>query len=924
MNIRLYIFLLAGCVLAGNKTAQAQQADDSVRVAYGKAQLRSLTYSVSTVKSADIANRTVYSTGNALYGMLPGLTVRQATSEPGNDAPSFLLRGISTTKSNAPLVMVDGIERDINDVQLEDIESIAVLKDAAAAVMYGVRGANGVIVVTSKRGRAGKLKIGAKVEQGIQTPLRKPSFVSSAQYAKLYNEALGNDGFPAQFSPAQIAAYGSGSRYFYPDVDWQSEIARDFAPGTRANVNVSGGDRIATYYVSLGYFHQGGLYKNTDRNEGYSTNQYLDNISFRSNIDLAVNRNWTFNMDIAGRIYQENAPVSSAASIWDMVYKYPSHLFPVYVEDGVYGGSSVYPDNPVGYINSRGYRRNNSRVIQSTFSTRYSLDDYIKGLTAGARFSSDNFYTNTEGYNRSFAVRELLGEDAQGKPVLSPLIGKNANLTPMTASGDPTGDVQEKRSTFETFLEYQRAFNVDHQLNAVLVYHQDRLITGAQSPYNYQFISGRVHYGYRSRYFAEIGASYSGTEAFPKGHRFGLFPAVSAAWMLSEEGFLKNNRVISQLKLRASAGAVGNSAIGERFSDRRQYTNSGTYYFGNTNAGQSGLYEGVIPNQDFTWETAYKYDGGLDIQLFKKLEASFTYFFQRRKNILVPESLLLPEIFGGSLPNVNAGITNNQGIEASLAWSQQKKDFGYRVRVNASYVTDKLVYLPEALQPYSYLYKTGQRINQPFMLEALGFFNDAEDIKNNPVQTFGLVQPGDIKYKDQNKDNRIDEFDMIPVKQPAQPSWDLGLQLGFNYRGFDLGAVFQAQAGRSIYLGNNPALFWPLYDRSARISTYPKQFWTEETKNTADYPRLTTMENKNNYRPSTFWYVNGNFLRLRSLDLGYTLSADWLKKIKLSQARIFLQGMNLFTLDHLHYADPEVQSGYPVMKSYNAGISLQF
>ncbi|MGN7723449.1 SusC/RagA family TonB-linked outer membrane protein [Chitinophaga sp. 22620] len=924
MNMRLYIFGLAGLLLAGAGNTRAQQVEDSVQVAYGRVQKKTVTYSISTAGPAEIANKSVYTTGNALYGLLPGLTVQQRTGEPGNDAPAFLLRGVSTTKTNTPLMIVDGIERDINDVQLEDITSIAALKDAAAAIMYGIRGANGVIVVTTKRGIAGKLKINAKVEQGFQTPVRVPQFVSSAQYVQLYNQALRNDGLPALYTPQQIEAYQSGDRYFYPDVDWQSEIARNFAPGTKANVNVSGGDKIATYYVSLGYFRQGGIYKNTGGNEGYSTNQFLDNISFRSNIDLAVNRRWSFSMDIAGRIYQENAPASTATAIWDAVYQYPSHLFPVFVEDGVYGGTAVYPDNPAGLIRSKGYRKTNNRLINTTLSTRYDLGDFVKGLSAGARYSSDNFYTNVEGYNMSFSVRELLGQDAEGKPILSPAIGKNTNLTPITADGNPTSDAQDKRNTFETFLEYSRTLANRHQLNATLVYHQDRLITGAQSPYNYQFVSGRVNYGFNNRYFAEIGASYSGTEAFPKGNRFGFFPAVSAAWLLSEEKFLKNNPYINLLKLRVSAGTVGNSAVGERFSDRRQYSSSGSYSFGNTNASQSGLYEGVIPNPDFTWETALKYDAGIDLRLLQHLDVSLTYFFQERKDILVSGSLLLPEIFGGSLPSVNAGITRNQGFEASLFYSQQKKDWGYRAGLNVGYVKDKVQYLPEAVQPYSYLYKAGQPVNQPYMLEAVGFFNSEDEIRNSPEQTFGPVKPGDIRYKDQNNDNRIDGYDIIPMQHSAQPAWNLGLLLSVSCRGFDLGATFEAQLGRSIYLGNEPYLFWPLYNYSARISTYPKQFWTEETKQTADYPRLTTIENKNNYRPSSFWYVNGDFLRLRSLDLGYTLPAGLLERIKISQARVFVRGMNLFTLDHLHYADPEVQSGYPVMKSYNAGISLQF
>lgn len=934
MKFKIYINLLAGGLLFSNLgAAEAQTLQRTVNssdsltvipVAYGRATKQNVTYSVSTIQGSDIINNSVYAAGNTLYGKLPGLAVLQRTSEPGNDAPTLYLRGRSTTATNTPLIMVDGIERDLNDVPVEDIASISVLKDAAATVLYGIRGANGAILVTTRRGVTGDLKINAKLEQGFQTPTRVPTFVNSAQFVKLYNQALINDGLAPQYTDEQIAGYESGDRYYYPNVNWQDEVAKEYAPGSKANINVSGGDKIGTYFVSLGYFHQGGIYKNTQMNEGYSTNEFLDNVSFRSNLDLNASKNWSFGLDLSGRIYQRNSPSVSSSTIWDMIYKYPSHLFPVYVQDGVYGGTSVYPNNIVGYINSQGYHRQNNRLINSTLSTKYDFGDWVKGLSAGTRFSTDNYYANAEGHEKSFLVRELLGQDASGQPVLSPAIGTNGQLQPLASNGNPINDEQNRRNTFEANLQYSPQLGNSNSFNALVMYHQDRQITGAASPFNYQFISGRVNYGYHNRYFAEVGASYSGTEAFPKGHRFGFFPAASVAWVLSEENFLKDNPVVNLLKLRLSAGAVGNSSVGERFSDLRQYVNSGTYYFGSANAGQGGIYEGVTPNKNFTWETSYKYDAGLDTRLFNSLDASLTYFFEKRKDILVSWSTILPAIYGSNLPNINAGTIHNHGFEGSLFYTKQQVNWGYRAGLNASYVTDKIKYFPEAPQPYDYLYKTGNRVNQPYMLEAIGFFNSVDEINSSPEQTFGPVKPGDIKYKDQNGDGRIDEFDIVPLKNSALPTWDLGLDLGFNYKGFDISAFFQGQLGRSIYLGNEPYLFWPLYNDSARISAYPDEFWTEETKNTATYPRLTTIENKNNYRASSLWYVNGNFLRMRMLDIGYSLPKHAIRRAGLSSARIFVRAMNLFTLDHLDYADPEVQSGYPVMKSYNAGISLQF
>lgn len=939
MNSNIYKILIVICLCALMVQVNAQSSkkatltkdsivtytDETINVAYGTAKKQSITYSTSSVNQKDIKNNSVYLSGNALFGKLPGLAVLQRTSEPGADAPAFYLRGRSTTKGNSALFIVDGIERDINDVQLEDIESITLLKDASAAVIFGIRGANGVINVVTKRGKTGPLVINGKVEQGVLSPTRTPSFRSSADYVKLYNQALTNDGLSPLYTLDQIAGYESGDRYNYPDVNWRNEVTNKTASGTKANIDVSGGDKTATYYVSLGYFHQGGIYKNTDMNEGYSTNIGLDNVSFRSNLDLNVNKNWLFSLDLNGRVNQKNAPNSSTSSTWDMISKYPAHLFPVYVEEGVYGGTAVYPNNLVGYINSRGYRRTNNRVINSTLSTNYNFEDVVEGLTAGMRFSADNFYTNQEGYSKEFAVKELLGKDASGNPILSSAIGKNGNLETLSSSGYPLNDAQTKRNTFEGNLQYDPNIGQNHKLSNQLIYHQDRLVIGSESPYNYQFLSGRINYGYMNRYFVEVGASYSGTEAFPDGNRFGFFPAVSAAWDISQENFLKGIKSINYLKLRASAGIVGNADVGERFSDRRQYINfSEGYRFGSANANQTGLYPGVIANNSFTWETANKYDIGVDAKLFNTLDVSFTYFFEKRKDILISEANLVPGIFGADLPNINAGITNNHGFEAALSFTKQKADWGYRTGLNVSYSTNKVEYFPESAQPFDYLYKTGKRISQPFMLEAIGFFSSIADIQSSPEQTFGPVQPGDLKYKDQNGDGRIDNFDVIAIKNTTLPTWDLGFDLGFSFKNFDLNAFFQAQLGRDLYLGNEPLLFWPLANDGAKISTYPKQFWTVGNQATADYPRLSTQENKNNYRESSFWYVNGNFIRLRSVDLGYNLSSQLAKKVKMSSARIFVRGMNIFTADHLKYADPEVLAGYPVMKSYNLGLSVQF
>lgn len=926
-TVCLVLILLVGTDLAVAQVSRSIDETDSlssanqiIPVAYGTTTKQALTYSISTIGNKDIIRNAVFTPANALYGKLPGLTFLQNTSEPGNDEPSLFLRGQSTTKSSTPLILVDGIERALENVMLEDIENITVLKDAASSVIYGVRGANGVVLVTTKRGQEGRLKIAASAEQLFLSPSRIPEFLSSAEYVKLYNQALASDGLAPLFTPEQIRGYEAGNSFDYPNVDWYKEIAKDYTTGTKANLQVSGGDKKATYFVSLGYFKQNGIYKNTDMNEGYSTNLSVDNVSFRSNLNLNVNKNWSFRLDFSGRIYQNNSPRTATATLWEIVYKYPAHLFPTYAQDKVYGGTSIYPNNPIGYINSTGYRNINNRAIYTTLSTAYNFDDLLKGLSAGLSYSVDNSYVNNEGYTRDFAVREVVGKGADGKPLLSPSIGTNTNIMPF----GPKDDIQARRNTFEGTIDYRPYIGENQTFSTQLIYHQDQRFTGTVSPYAYQFGAGRMNYSYLNRYFGEIGVSYSGTEAFPKGHRFGFFPAASAGWVISEEDFLKRHPAINFLRLRGSAGIVGNSAVDERFSDRRQYVTNDGYYFGSSNASQPGLYAGVIGNANFTWETAYKYEGGIDVTLFKELDLSLTGFFQKRKDILIAEDALVPGIFGGVLSNFNAGIVHNHGLEGSLGYRRQKDNLGYGIVFNASYVTNKLADFPEVAQPYDYLYKTGHPINQPFMLEAIGFFTSAQDIANSPLQTYGRVQPGDLKYKDQNGDGLIDAFDEVALNTGKLPNWDLGLNLSFNFKNFDINVFFQGQLGRSIYLGDEPLLFWPMNANNGKIATYAKEVWTEQTQATATYPRLSTLENKNNYRQSSFWYVNGDFLKMRSVDLGYNLPKRVIQYAKIRNARIFVRGMNLLTVDHLKYTDPEVLSGYPVMKSFSAGLNLQF
>jgi TonB-linked SusC/RagA family outer membrane protein len=926
INYLLFVTPISAQPISENLSIRSDSVDNQQNeiqyLLYGKMPKRNVTSSVSSLTGKDIEKNSVYSLGNALFGKIPGLIVSQSGGEPGNDAPGFNVRGIGTFGwSKAPIVIVDGFERDLNSVSVFDVESISVLKDAAATSLYGIRAANGVIMVTTKRGVAGKSRLNVDVTQGIQSPIRLPEFVNSAQFAKMYNQALVNDGLPERYSADNLAGYENGDRLYYPDVDWMKEMIRKYTPSSLVNISSSGGNSIAKYYVSIGYLNSSGIYKNTNMNDGYSTNSNLDRINFRSNVEVNLIQDLVLRLNLGGQINDVNSPRMATSDIWNRLYDYPTHLFPVYVGNNLYGGTSTYPDNPMGYINSRGYRTNHNRFFQSDLDLKYNFAKFIKGLSAGVRVCFDNQYNVNDAWSKTFSVYQVSKDPVSGNPLISAPIGSNTNLTYTS----PYGDSQNRRSTLEAYSEYKTTLMNKHFLDVLVMYFQTRQVIGKENPYNNQAVNGRVKYSYENRFFGELSASYSGNEAFAKGKRFGLFPAISGAWIISEEKFLKNNTFLNYLKARGSAGVVGTSRVENRFGFRQLYVGSGTYYFGSSNAGVSGITESTISNPNLTFEKSYQYEVGIDAQLFYLLDISIAVFRHNRTDILTSQSTTVPSVFGGSLPSINKGKVRNQGIEATINWKKQNINSGYFAKLNLSYIKDRVILMEEEVVPAGseYYYRTGMPVYYSYGLQAIGLFESDQDITGSPVQQFGPVKPGDIKYYDRNKDGVINNYDVGPICNGTIPTLEMGFELGFNLKGFDFQAMLQAQVNRNINLASYSNLFFPLRTNQ-KISTYVKDPWTQENKETASYPRLTTIDNANNYRSSSYWFRNGDFLKLRSIEIGYTFPEEFVNRIRLSQTRLFLRGMNLLTLDHFKYSDPENISGYPAMKSYNIGLKLQF
>ena len=903
--------------------------NEEVNLGIGTQTRRNVIAGVSTVSGDQIRKNSTTSPSLALYGMIPGLIVEDKTGEFGNFTPNFFIRGRATmgSASNVPIVMVDGFERNIDDLAMDDIESITVLKDAAATAIYGMRGANGVILVNTKRGHEGRIRFTVDFEQGFQTAYRIPDFVNSATYAQMYNQALTNDGFDPKYSQADINGYMAGNSLSYPDEQWQKSLVKSIAPSTEVNATARGGNKIACYYVSLGYAHNNGLFDRTDEeSDKYSTTAKYDRMNFRTNLDIVAIDHLDFKIDVSGMITERNAPRYGSADIWNKLYTAPQNEFPMYLPNGNLGGTAAYSSNPMGYLNNSGYRKIQDRFINTNMSVEYHLQGALKGFSVGARYAYDNGWYTRQLFSKTFAVQELLGMNNDGTPLYSSAIGTNSQI-----SYGIGADEQSRRESFEGFATYKKVFNERHDVSAIVTYHQDKITTDSSEPIGTQYIAGRVSYALENKYLADVSLSYSGSEAFSKDNRFALFPAVSLGWIMSDESFMKQFKAVNYLKIRTSAGVVGNSSLGSgaRFSYRyTSSTTSGNYYFGTTPGGLVGRTPGRIANPDMKPEKAFKFDFGAETLLFNALHVSANYFFENRYDILSDRGTEISSTLGTSMANINAGRTHTHGIEVGLGYSKQlNKDWSVYSNLNFVWFKDQVKEKLETALPdnSTYQYHVGHTVGSTLGLVALGLFQSQEEIDNSPTQMFGNYQPGDIKYKDVNGDGVVDDYDRVYDNGYSIPNVDMGWTLGASWKNFDISALFHLQMGKDIYLGDASSLTWPLNSGSYRMTQWvaDQNPWTVENAATANYPRLSTVTSTNNFRRSSYWIENGDRLRLRQLEIGYTLPQHISKKVALSNVRFYMRGMNLFSLDHIKFVDPAAMSGDPMLRSYYIGFNVK-
>ena len=918
------LLLMCGAFLA---EASFPTAPDTTRVhvAYGEQERIEASSAFSTIRGEELGKSQVTTLSNALFGRVPGLTAMSKSGEIGYDEANIWLRGRHTSGDNGFMILVDGYEvSGFNQLTAEEIESITYLKDAPALALYGMNGGNGVLLITTKRGCPdhGKLKISVTGRFGVQIPRYVPSFNGSYEYATLYNEALANDGLPALYTPRQLEGYRTGENpYLYPDVDWYDEILKGSGHIQDYTVSFSGADRYANYYVMAGFMENKGLYKGTDGE--HNSNIGFQRINFRANADIFITKMLTAQVNLGGRIEDRKFPQVGTGTLWKNMATYAPNLYPVRTPEGYFTGSAKFPDNPVANLLGLGWSSRHAYDVQASARLSHRLDFVTRGLSAFAGISMNASYQNGYAKTRSYAYYEPIRTTgvSGADEVYFEKRGNDTDLSVWTGS-----DSETSRMYLQAGFEYDRHFGEDHHLSGLLMYQQNtRSVLGQQALYAQQLIAGRVDYAYKRKYLLEAVVSYNGSENYAEGHRFGVFPAASVGWVVSNENFLKDNRTLNFLKFRASAGLVGNNRGASRFAYEQYWgtaSNQG-YYFGSAVKYHEAYVQLALANPELTWEKSAIYNAGLETRWFdNRLAFDIDLFLENRYDILVDNRNRIPSFSGINFNTpVNRGKVRNWGTELSLMYYGRAGEVGYYVGGTFSFARNRIVASYETPRAESYMYRQGHPVNQPFGLEAIGFFRDESDIENSPRQTFTQVRPGDLKYRDQNGDNIIDVNDEVAIGRPTVPEISYGIKLGVEWKGFDLQLLFDGLTNYSLYLSDYN--FWPFVN-NANISDWAAEGrWTPQNSASATFPRLTTQANTNNYRSSDFWVRDMSLFRLRNLELGYTFRP---KSKVFGDMRFYVSGFNLFTAHNLDLdINPETRSyGYPTCTTFSVGLNVSF
>lgn len=975
-----YIGYVAQTVTAANGMVITLQSDGNVlqeveivQQGFGTKSRLSNVASISQVNGLTLRQSPTASVQNALAGRLPGLFQLQGSGQPGKDAADIFIRGISTyaNVSTAPLVLIDDVESDIetlSQLSPNDIQDISVLKDAGSTAIFGLKGANGVILVTTRRGSEGKPKITFRADVGMQQPTYKNSFLGSYESLKLIKEMHMNDDNASAltdhiYSDEALEHYRTGdSPYLYPDVDWYDLMYKKSSLIQQYNVDIQGGTDKVKYFVAIGYTDQGGLLKDIPKQEDFNNDYYLKRYNVRSNFDIQITKDFLFKINanaILSEVNEPYLPHPGEAGTFSIFFRllggrFTPWRYPAYNPDGSFGMYSGASMNPLALMSQGGYDREWKNNVNGNITLEHKLDFLTKGLKVRGVMALTNRWGTKRKLHRYEDDFLAFYHDAETDAYM-PVNRDVYVLRPMKVEESATKPYVQINTRVD--LSYSRRFG-GHNFGGLLLANWYSNRAGADTPSNSISYSGRINYDYYSRYLIEFSGSYNGSDRFSEKNRFDFFPSVSVGWNLAEEPYAKRwfEKVkVDMLKLRGSYGLSGADAVvGGVYTYLETYEKKSDYPFGETTSTAKipAYFLKQIANENVRWEVEKKLNLGIDLRMFNsRLSTTFEYFYNRRQDILSKPSFI--PLYAGYkdsvLPYMNIGRTQNKGWDLEVTWRDKiGKDFSYFLRGIVSHAKNKIIDMGEAPSPYKLSMSTGRPIGTIFGYVAEGLFNTQEEIDNAPADALRNLQPGDVRYKDISgpqgvADGVINEYDMVAIGN-SRPDYNYGLTVGFSYKNFDVSSLFQGATGASLSIkevleigstNGRPRPIhqgrWRKYDDGGNLVTDPALL-VEMNKN-ATFPILSKGHG-NNTAQSTFWLRSANYLRWKNLEVGYRLPEMWVKKIGLNSVRFYGSAQNLITWSGLddYQVDPESSRNgarnpldtYPQQRVYNLGCQIVF
>lgn len=937
----------------------ATELGETVITAFGAEQKKSdMIGSVTSISASDLAKNPSSNLTNALAGRAAGLIAFQRSGEPGQDNADFFIRGVTTFGyKKDPLILIDGIEltsTDLARIQPDDIASFTILKDATATAVYGARGANGVILVTTKEGAVGKAKLSLRVENSISMPTSNVQLADPVTYMKMYNEAIQTRDPLGQllYSDDKIANTAAGNNpIIYPANDWRELLFKDYTTTRRVNLNVSGGGGVARYFVSGSYDRDNGLLK-VDHRNNFNNNIRLNSYTLRSNVNINLTKTTELTVRLSGNFDDYTGPISSGAAMYNEIVHSNPVLFPPYyptdsahryIKHIMFGnyqqaGSTALYANPYADM-VKGYKNYSRSLMLAQLELKQDLDFLTNGLSFKSMVNTyrEAFFAVTRAYNPYFY--QLAGYD------------KLSDTYTITSLNDETAteyldynklpDTLSSSFYLQAMLNYDRTFNDKHGVSAMLVYQMQQELYGQSTdlqqslPFRNLGLSGRATYNYNSRYYAEFDFGLNGSERFASNHRFGFFPSFGLAWSISNENFFKPLKpVISNLRLRGTYGLIGNDAIGSA-SDRFFYLSNVNMNdparaatFGGT-SGTTYSLNGVsisrYSNRDITWETATEKNIALELGLFDYLNFTLEYYSQIRKNILMTRAAI-PLTMGLTAPiRANVGEATGNGIDFSMDYKQFfHNEFWLQAMANFTYATSEYKVYEEPHYDEAYRYHVGHSIYQNYGYIAEKLFVDDAEADNSPKQNFGPYGGGDIKYLDVNRDGQITEADEVPIGNPTLPEIVYGFGISAGYKNFDISAFFQGLANESFWI--DAVATSPFQNNTEVLKAYADSYWSEDNRNiNALWPRLSPTVNANDTQTSTWFMRDGSFLRLKQVEIGYAVPKKIQKRLHTSNLRLYVNASNILTFSKFKLWDVEMGGnglGYPIQKVFNIGLNV--